>query len=192
MTLANKITITRLCLIPLFGIIAWKYGASVACGRPAEGLRLIAATVFILAAAMDGLDGFVARRFNQRSLLGAILDPIADKALVLTAIVVLALSDRSEDFPVWFPISVIGRDTVLVIGYLALSKAIGRVEIRPSIIGKSATLLQIAVILWLLLGIKHTGHILLAALATSFTVASGVGYLADGIRQAREVARLQR
>ena len=140
-----------------------------------RAVRLIAATVFVLTAAMDGLDGFIARRLNQRSRLGAILDPIADKGLVMTAIVVLALSDRSEDFPVWFPIAVIGRDTVLVIGFLALSKAIGRVEIRPSKIGKTATLLQIAAILWLLLGIRHTGHILLAALATSLTVASGAG-----------------
>lgn len=192
MTLANKITITRLCLIPVFGIFAWKYGVSVARGRPAEAVRLIAATVFVVTAAMDGLDGFIARRLNQRSRLGAILDPIADKGLVMTAIVVLALSDRSEDFPAWFPIAVIGRDAVLVIGFLALSKAIGQVEIRPSKIGKTATLLQIAAILWLLLGIRHTGHILLAALATALTVASGLGYLADGIRQAREAAHLQR
>ena len=192
MTLANKITIVRLCLIPIFGIFAWRYGASVVRGRPAERVRVIAAFVFILAAAMDGLDGFIARRFNQRSRLGAILDPIADKGLVITAIVVLALSNRSEDFPIWFPIAVIGRDAILVTGFLALSKAIGRVEIRPSKIGKTATLLQIAAILWLLLGIGHTGYILLAALATSLTVASGLGYLADGIRQAREAARLQR
>ncbi len=82
MTLANKITIARLCLIPIFGIFAWKYGTSVARGRPAECVRVIAAFVFIIIAAMDVLDGFIARRFNQRSRLGAILDPIADKGLV--------------------------------------------------------------------------------------------------------------
>src|SRR5260370_25849506 len=66
---------------------------------------------------MDGVDGFIARRFNQRSRLGAFLDPIADKGLVITAIVVLALSNRSKGFPIWFPIAVIGRDAVLVIGF---------------------------------------------------------------------------
>ena len=192
MTLANKITIARLCLIPIFGIFAWKYGTSVARGRPAECVRVIAAFVFIIAAAMDGLDGFIARRFNQRSRLGAILDPIADKGILLTAIVVLALSNRSKDFPIWFPIAVIGRDAILVTGFLALSKTIGRVEIRPSKIGKTATLLQIAVILWLLLGIRGIGKIYLTTFATLFTVASGLGYVADGIRQAREAARLQR
>ena len=110
---------------------------------------MVAAFVFILAAAMDGLDGFLARRFNQRSRLGAVLDPIADKGLVMTAIVLLTLSNRSKGFPIWFPIAVIGRDVVLVIGFLALSKAIGRVEIRPAKIGKMTTLLQVASILGL-------------------------------------------
>jgi CDP-diacylglycerol--glycerol-3-phosphate 3-phosphatidyltransferase len=192
MTLANKITIARLCLIPVFGIFAWTYGTSVARGRPAECVRVIAALMFITIAAMDVLDGFIARRFNQRSRLGAILDPIADKGLVLTAIVVLTLSNRSEDFPIWFPIAVIGRDAILVAGFLALSKTIGRVEIRPSKIGKTATLLQIAVILWLLLGLRGIGKIYLTTVATLFTIASGLGYVADGIRQAREAARLQR
>jgi CDP-diacylglycerol--glycerol-3-phosphate 3-phosphatidyltransferase len=192
MTLANKITIARLCLIPAFGIFTWRYGVSVVRGRPAVRLRMMAAFVFILAAAMDGLDGFIARRFNQRSHLGAILDPVADKGLVMTAIVVLALSDRSEDFPLWFPVAVVGRDAILVIGFLALSKAIGRVEIRPSKIGKTAALFQIASILWLLLGVRRIGQTYLTALATLFTIASGLGYVADGIRQAREAARLQR
>lgn len=192
MTLANKITIARLFLIPIFGIFAWGYGASVVRGRPAQCVRMIAAFVFILAAAMDGLDGFIARRFNQRSRLGAILDPIADKGLVMTALVVLPLSSRSEDFPIWFPIAVIGRDAILVTGFLVLSKTIGRVEIRPTKIGKTATLLQIAAILWQLLGTRRIGQIYLTTLATLFTVASGLGYVADGIRQAREAARLQR
>ena len=186
MKLANKITIARICLIPVFGIFAWQYGSRVVRGRPFEYVRVIAAIVFILAAVMDGLDGFVARRFNQRSRLGAVLDPIADKGLVMTAIVVLTLSNRSKGFPIWFPIAVIGRDAVLVIGFLALSKAIGRVEIRPSKIGKMATLLQIASILWLLLGIRRIDQFCLTTLATLFTVASGLGYVVDGIRQARE------
>jgi CDP-diacylglycerol--glycerol-3-phosphate 3-phosphatidyltransferase len=186
MKLANKITIARICLIPVFGIFAWQYGARVVRGRPAEYARMIAALVFILAAAMDGLDGFLARRFNQRTRLGAVLDPIADKGLVMTAIVVLALSNRSKGFPIWFPIAVIGRDAVLLIGFLALSKAIGRVEIRPSKIGKIATFLQIASILWLLLRIRRIDQFYLTMVATLCTIVSGLGYVADGIRQAQE------
>jgi phosphatidylglycerophosphate synthase len=74
---------------------------------------------------------------------------------------------------------------VLVIGFLALSKAIGRVEIRPTKIGKMTTLLQVASILGLLLGIRRIDQIYLTTLATLFTVASGLGYVADGIRQAQ-------
>jgi cardiolipin synthase (CMP-forming) len=191
MTFANKITIARLCLIPIFGIFAWGSGTNIVLGRLAGRVRLIAAFVFFLAAATDGLDGFIARRFNQRSRLGAILDPVADKGLMMTALVVLPLSHRSEDFPIWFPIAVIGRDAILVTGFLALSKTIGRVEIRPSKIGKTATLLQIAAILRPLLGIRWTGQIYLTRLATLFTIASGLGYVVDGIRQAREAAGLQ-
>jgi hypothetical protein len=113
------LTPPRICLIPIFGIFASQYGARVVRGRPAWYVRVIAAFVFILAAGMDGLDGFLARRLNQRSRLGAILDPIADKGLVMMAIVVLALSNRSKCFPIWFPIAVIGRDAILVIGSLA-------------------------------------------------------------------------
>jgi phosphatidylglycerophosphate synthase len=105
---------------------------------------------------------------------------------------VLAHHNRSGEFPIWFPVAVIGRDAILLIGFLGLSKAIGRVEIRPSKIGKAATLLQIASILWLLLGLRRIGHIYLPALATLFTVASGLGYVVDGIRQAWEAVRLQR
>ena len=188
MNLANKITIARVCLIPVFGIFAWQFGAKVARGRPAEYLRVIAACVFILAAAMDGLDGFLARRFDQRSRLGAILDPVADKGLVMTAIVVLTLSNRSKGFPIWFPIAVIGRDAILLIGFLTLSKAIGRVEVRPSKIGKLAMLLQIVSILWRLLGMR-IGQFCVTTLAILFTVASGLGYIVDGIRQARSLRR---
>jgi cardiolipin synthase (CMP-forming) len=192
MTLANKITIVRICLIPAFGFYTWQYGASVVNGRPEETIRLIATLLFVLAAAMDGLDGFIARRFNQRSRLGAILDPVADKGLVFTAILVLALTNWSDGFPIWFPIAVIGRDAILAIGFLLLSKSIGRVDIRPSKIGKAATLLQIASILWLMLGIAQTGQIYLVALATLFTLASGLGYVADGLRQAREASHIHR
>ena len=161
-------------------------------GRPDKWIRLIAALIFILAAAMDGLDGFIARRLNQRSRLGAILDPTADKGLVFTAILVLALTNWSDAFPIWFPIAVIGRDAILAIGFLFLSKSIGRVDIRPSKIGKAATLLQITSILCLMLDIARTGQIYLIAFATLFTIASGLGYVADGLRQAREARHTHR
>ena len=189
MTLPNSITIARICLIPLFAFFAWQYGMSSANGRPDEAVRLLAASVFILTAAMDGVDGFIARRFNQRSRLGAMLDPFADKATILTAISVPVFSHWTDHFPIWFPIAVIGRDFVLVVGFLSLSIFFGHVDVRPSRLGKAATLFQIASIFCLLLGLRGIALIYLAALATFLTVVSGCGYVVDGVRQVRILTR---
>src|SRR5260370_11583463 len=133
MTLPNKITVTRICLIPVFALVAWMYGVTVAKNHPDERLRHASAGIFILAAATEGLDGFIARRFNQRSRLGSILDPIADKGLVATAILVIVLGSWPNGFPVWFAVAVLGRDLLLGIGFLMLSNAIGDVTVRPSL-----------------------------------------------------------
>ena len=82
MTLANKITIARIFLIPLFVLFAIYYGRSVEQGQPEEWQRWAAIVVFLVASVTDCLDGWVARRFGQRSPLGAVLDPIADKGLL--------------------------------------------------------------------------------------------------------------
>ena len=92
MTTANKITVTRILLIPLFVMMAIYYGKSVQRGAPLEWERLLTITIFILAAASDGIDGYVARHWNQRSALGVVLDPIADKGLLLAAIITLSFS----------------------------------------------------------------------------------------------------
>ena len=154
MTFPNKITITRICFIPVFALAAWTYGATVTNGHPDERLRVAAAGIFIFAAATDCLDGFVARRFNQRSRLGSILDPIADKGLVATAILVIVLGHWPDAFPAWFAVAVLGRDFLLGIGFLALFNAIRGVTLRPSLLGKTATVLQMTAILWVLLGVR--------------------------------------
>ena len=81
MTTANKITVVRILMIPIFVTLAIYYGQSIQEGDPQDWQRFAAITVFLLAAVSDGLDGYVARRYNQRSSLGMILDPIADKGL---------------------------------------------------------------------------------------------------------------
>src|SRR3982751_333420 len=96
MTTANKITIVRILLIPAFVTMAIYYGQSVQAGTPQEWQRFTAIALFLIAAVSDGLDGFVARRFNQRSTLGGILDPIADKGLLLSGIITLSIRTWSE------------------------------------------------------------------------------------------------
>jgi cardiolipin synthase len=184
MTLANKITVARICLIPIFVSLAWGYGASVLRSAPVEGLRVFATLTFWLAAVTDGIDGFVARRWNQQTRLGSILDPIADKGLMFGAMIVLSSSGWRPSLPWFFACIVIGRDLFLGIGFLLLTKLIGRVAVHPNRIGKTATVLQIVSILWVLLRIP-AGLELPITLATLLTIASGLAYFIDGLRQKR-------
>jgi CDP-diacylglycerol--glycerol-3-phosphate 3-phosphatidyltransferase len=182
-TLANKITISRICLIPVFALAAIAYTSTVEIGLPDHRLRWLAAALFLIAAATDGIDGYVARKYKQQSHLGAILDPIADKGLVITALVLL--STRSSAFPLWFPLSVIGRDLILVLGYLYISRRFQPLQVRPSLVGKLATIFQISSILIYLLGFPWIDLQVPVTLATAFTLSSGVGYVIDGIAQAK-------
>src|SRR5207244_8842442 len=99
MTTANKITVVRILMIPAFVTMAIYYGESIKRGEPLEWQRFAAITIFILAAVSDGLDGYVARRYNQRSALGVYLDPIADKGLLLSDIITLIISNCCEAAP---------------------------------------------------------------------------------------------
>jgi cardiolipin synthase len=182
MTAANKITLARIGLIPAFVWLAWAYGRSFAGGQPEESYRFGAITLFLLAACTDGIDGFVARQFHQESRLGAVLDPIADKGLAAAALIVLAASGWPQSFPFWFPCAVIGRDLVLGIGFAALTRLIDRVDVRPSLIGKIATIFQLTAIVWVLFRIPRFLSTLVI-IATFLTLISGTGYVLDGIRQ---------
>src|SRR5438477_5381173 len=157
MTTANKITIIRIGLIPVFVLMAIYYGESVKRGAPLEWQRYTAIIVFLVAAASDGLDGYVARRYHQRSSLGVILDPIADKGLLLSGIITLSISNWSETdpsygrFPAWFPVLVITRDIVILVGAAVLHLLVGHVRVRPHWTGKIATVLQMVAIGWVML-----------------------------------------
>lgn len=193
MTTANKITIVRILMIPVFVTLAIYYGRGVQRGAPEEWQRIAAIIVFTLAAASDGLDGYIARRFNQRSRLGVILDPIADKGLLLTGIITLSLSNWAYELPLWFPVLVVTRDIIIVAGAIGLQLLNGTVHVRPSWIGKCATVFQMIAIALVMLQLNFTlpfsaawklGTIDLAVwLAGLFTAVSGVGYVLDGMAQ---------
>ena len=183
MTTANKITIVRLLLIPVFVLLGVYYGQSVGAGEPQEGLRLAAILVFLLASVSDGVDGYIARRYNQRSKLGAILDPIADKGLLLAALLTLTFTNWGYHFPLWFPVLVIARDIVIVAGSFGLHYVNGHVHVRPRWTGKVATVFQMTAIAWVMLQFTFVPPLLLVTLAGLFTFLSGVAYVMDGIRQ---------
>jgi CDP-diacylglycerol--glycerol-3-phosphate 3-phosphatidyltransferase len=164
-------------------LFAVYYGRSLERGQPEEWQRITAILVFLVASATDGIDGWVARRFNQKSRLGAILDPIADKGLLLTAIITLSFSQWTYAFPLWFPVLVIARDAVILIGCGVLKFLNDTLDVRPSTWGKSATALQMVAIAWVMLQLPH--HIYSVYAAGLFTLISGVGYIASGISQLR-------
>jgi len=200
MTTANKITITRILLIPVFVLMAIYYGKGVEHGHPKDWQRFVAIFVFLIASASDGLDGYIARHYNQRSRLGVILDPIADKGLLLAGIITLTFSNWSYEFPLWFPVLVITRDVVIVTGSLMLHFIVGRVDIKPSWIGKTATALQMTAISLVLLQLnffetwvtlfgetfKFEFLDIPVLLAGLFTLISGIGYVMHGITQLHE------
>jgi CDP-diacylglycerol--glycerol-3-phosphate 3-phosphatidyltransferase len=189
MTTANKITVVRILMIPVFVTLAIYYGESIQEGNPQDWMRFTAITVFLLAAISDGLDGYVARRYNQRSSLGVILDPIADKGLLLSGIITLSISNWSQvdphygKFPAWFPVLVITRDAVILIGSAVLHVLNGTVRVRPSWTGKVATVLQMAAIAWVMLQIHILPLIYVVFAAGVFTLVSGMIYVRDGVRQ---------
>lgn len=183
MTVANQITITRILLIPVFVLFCIYYGKSVEEGAPQEWQRWAAILTFLVASVTDGLDGWVARRFGQRSRLGAILDPIADKGLLLTAIITLSLSKWTYAFPLWFPVLVIARDAVILTGCAVLFQLDHKLEVRPAWTGKAATATQMAAIAWVMLQLPH--HLISVYVAGFFTLASGTVYVIRGIAQFR-------
>ena len=183
MTTANKISIFRILLVPVFIGFAAYYGQSVAEGAPDESLRYATIFIFALAALSDALDGWLARKFNQKTPLGAILDPLADKLLMLAAVLVLSLTAWPQRFPLWFPLIIISRDVLSIAGAFVVQHIAGECRIQAHWTGKVTTIAQIVAILWLMLDVRFIPVFWVAAVAAFFTIASGMINLADGIKQ---------
>jgi cardiolipin synthase len=174
--LPNAITLLRLLLVP---VTIWLI---------LSGYYVTAFWVFLVAGISDGIDGFLARHLNQKTLLGAILDPIADKALLVSIFVMLGFKDH---LPLWLVVLVVFRDVLIVGGYL-LGHVLGRPnEVKPLWVSKANTAAQIllaAVALWewtqpRVLGPVVDGLIWITAVTTTV---SGVAYIvvwARGLRR---------
>jgi cardiolipin synthase (CMP-forming) len=138
-TIPNLLTCLRMALIPVFASLLF-YGYS--------GWALL---VFLVAGISDGVDGFVARRFNQESELGTIIDPIADKLLMTVAFIVLALPNvlhptRFLPVPFWVIAAVIGRDVLIVTVAGAINIMTGFHGFKPSWLGKLSTFVQVVAV----------------------------------------------
>jgi CDP-diacylglycerol--glycerol-3-phosphate 3-phosphatidyltransferase len=184
MTTANKVTILRILFIPFFVVEVLYY---VKTGN--ELHRVVALLTFAVASICDGVDGYIARRYHQISELGMILDPLADKLLLVSAVVILSFDHGPllGQFPMWFGGTIIGRDILLTLGMGVIQMTVGKVRVRPRLLGKVATVLQMAAVLWLLLkwdrGWTEPATVIVAASAAITTGVSGLLYVYDGVRQ---------
>lgn len=172
--LPNFLSILRILSIPLL-IILLSYGEYSG-----------ALAVFIGAAITDGLDGFIARRFKQKTMVGAYLDPIADKLLLTSSFIVFAVMGL---MPKWLSILVVSRDIIIAMGILTLQLVSVKVDIKPSLLSKCTTVLQLTSIgLRLLLEVPGSSfdvmpYMIYLYWATGLlTVVSGMQYVVRGLR----------
>lgn len=172
MTIPNLITVMRFLLVPAVVLAMLR------------GRMDLAFAGFVVAGISDAVDGFIARQFNQRSTLGAYLDPMADKVLLVSVFVVLGYMD---ELPLWLVIAVVSRDALIVCAVL-LSTVMGNpVAVRPLLVSKANTAVQIvlaALVLGeltfgILPGAVRTGLVLLSG---ALTVASAAAYLVGWLR----------
>ncbi len=175
--LANSISIFRLVLIPVF------IGLIVSYEPGQEWVRYLAFAVFFTAAVSDFVDGYIARRFDQSTKLGAVLDPLADKLLINLSFVFLAVTPHFEtDVPKWLPVVILGRDVTIAIGSYLLNKYMGPLQPRPRFSGKAATTAHSVGVAWIVLNWPYGFQILMVMVAIS--VGSLVDYLFHGYERA--------
>lgn len=166
----NVLTLARLFSIPVFLVLLSKREFQPAL------------YVFVAAALTDALDGTVARWFDCRTEIGAILDPFADKLLLLSSFVTLTIDGR---LPGWLLGVIVFRDVVLVFGYLMISFFSNeRLAVRPSYLGKAATCFQLASVIGALMRIGASqpwSWMILLYLTCAVTAISGLHYAYRGL-----------
>ena len=176
-TVPNALTVFRMVLIPVFVSLLFYQRF------------ILALAVFVLAGVTDGLDGLLARRFDQRSQLGTILDPIADKLMLVTSFVVLSMRSVFPQplpthlpVPFWVTVAVISRDVFILVGAAAINIVTGFRGFRPSWLGKINTTVQISAIAAIIFAAsvpQGSGYYLPTIYTTvfAFAVLSGAHYV---------------
>jgi len=175
MTIPNLLTITRILLTPLLAwllLMEWMRSAFL---------------VFLIAGLTDALDGLLARFLDQRSSLGSYIDPLADKLLLVTSFVLLW---KLGELPFWLLLIAVGRDIMILCGFLVLLLCGVRIEIKPLVSSKLTTLFELGTV-FALLGksiLQLSGWIYSALFVTTagFSILSGGQYLCNGVSLLRK------
>ena len=194
---ATRITIVRMLLIAPFVSLMLKTNDPALSSGPQNALRYMAILLFLIMAVSDGIDGYLARRKNQTTKLGAFLDPIADKLLMTCACLLLA-SQRGQvsgfPLPPTVVVLIIGKDLFLLIGFVIVYLITSRIHIAPVFIGKLATTLQLSMVAAILIGPEASAVLpgWISLLRTLWWSAAGAAilttlvYIRDGSRYIEE------
>ena len=182
LTVANQLTLLRMLLIPALVLLV------------VYGLNGWALVVFIVAGLTDALDGILARWWCQRTTLGALLDPMADKLLLISVFVVLTSPnlDLANRLPIWLTVLVISRDVIIVVTVAIVNLSVGRRTFHPTLLGKLATLVYILTAALALhfnwLGRPSVLVDIAAYAALGVTLVSGLHYIAHAARVLNDVS----
>jgi cardiolipin synthase (CMP-forming) len=171
LTVPTMITLLRMLLVPFvaMAILYHRYG--------------VALLIFLISGISDLLDGLLARTLKQKTKLGALLDPMADKLLLSTLFILLTLSaiHLTVTIPIWLTLIVFGRDVIIVVSAVAIALTTGFTNFDPSIYGKTSTAIQILCVLLVLI-LNYLGqnpfwvkYLFLATFA--ITTFSGIHYI---------------
>lgn len=175
MSLANQISVARIFLAPCLVASLLYYHPS------RDWLRYVTLALFAIGILSDAIDGFIARSKNQQSQLGTLLDPIADKLLILSALISLSAIHGLPSWmsvPAWFNLIVISRDVLLVTGTAVLFVLTGTFTVRPNRLGKLTVAMQMSVVPAILLRLPIAMPLMIIAAVLS--VVSALAYLRLG------------
>ncbi len=175
MSIPNFLTLFRILLTPVFFITLISYTPEN------EWLRLVALGIFAVAALTDALDGLLARFLKQRTELGQMLDPLADKILLLSAYIgLLFVPTIPFRPPLWITVTIIFRDLILLFGFFTLHFAAVKIEVLPNLWGKWTTASQMLLLCFIL--IEWPVAVPLAYVTVAFTIISGIVYIMRGLK----------
>jgi len=186
LTLATRITLFRILCVPVYILLLIYYQMGLKQGAANEYFRSGALLVFILLAASDFFDGYIARTRNQVTRLGTLMDPVADKLLMISSLILLtrpSLPALQPQFPVLIAVLFISRDALLVAGAFVVQHFSGEVQVKPRWSGKASTAAMACCVVYILLGWPAHWFQPLLAVAGMLIMLSLVQYLLDGIRQ---------
>ena len=174
MNIANKISIFRILSVPFFISSLLYYSAD------RDYLRFVALGIFIVAVISDAVDGYIARKSQQQSKAGLILDPLGDKLLLMSAFICLSFEKFPMKFPLWVTLIVISRDALILLGATVIYMVKQNINIFPTRWGKLTTTFQMSSVIGLLIQFKLS--YILWWLAAFFTIISGIDYVKRGFK----------